>query len=74
MDEEYDKKEEALAAARRKHFRLKATLEQAQDEMREKDEMSGGLHLIDFEQLKIENQVQMSVWFGEGGKGGGGCR
>ncbi|EGD83511.1 hypothetical protein PTSG_04119 [Salpingoeca rosetta] len=60
MDKDYEEKEEELAASRRKHYRLKATLEQAQHEMREKDKMSGGLHLIDFEQLKIENQTGKS--------------
>ena len=51
------KKDEELRKARLIYIRLKAQLKKAERHLREKEQLADGLHLIDFEQLKIENQT-----------------
>eukprot|EP00048_Salpingoeca_helianthica_P001201 m.47485 g.47485 ORF g.47485 m.47485 type:complete len:684 (-) comp11278_c0_seq2:30-2081(-) len=50
-------KEEAVAAARLEHLHLLHTLRNAEEVLREGEQLGEGLHLIDFEQLKLENQT-----------------
>jgi hypothetical protein len=46
-----------LDAARIEFIRTKNAHRQTEDELNKQDQLSEGLHLIDFEQLKIENQA-----------------
>jgi DNA repair exonuclease SbcCD ATPase subunit len=51
-----DKKESELERARLKNIHLRYQLRRLEQTLKAKEELSEGLHLIDFEQLKIENQ------------------
>ena len=51
-----EKKELELERARLKNIHLRYQLRRLEQELKAKEELSEGLHLIDFEQLKIENQ------------------
>ncbi|KAF4758782.1 coiled-coil domain containing 96 [Perkinsus olseni] len=55
-DFELDKNSE-VEEARGTHITLKNRLTKLEEELRKKDQLAEGLHLIDFEQLKIENQT-----------------
>ncbi|KAF4658783.1 coiled-coil domain containing 96 [Perkinsus olseni] len=55
-DFELDKNSE-VEEARETHITLKNRLTKLEEELRKKDQLAEGLHLIDFEQLKIENQT-----------------
>lgn len=46
-----------VADIRLKHINLVSQLRQLEDQVKQKEELAEGLHLIDFEQLKIENQT-----------------
>ena len=48
--------EEELQRVRLKNIHLANTLQKLEATIRAKEELAEGLHLIDFEQLKIENQ------------------
>lgn len=50
-------KEDSLTVARVKYIKTKNNHRQAEDDLNQQDQLSDGLHLIDFEQLKIENQT-----------------
>lgn len=50
-------KEFELEQARIEFIRTKNKFKQVDDELNKQDQLSEGLHLIDFEQLKIENQT-----------------
>eukprot|EP01086_Lenisia_limosa_P005856 TRINITY_DN2355_c0_g1_i1.p1 TRINITY_DN2355_c0_g1~~TRINITY_DN2355_c0_g1_i1.p1 ORF type:complete len:467 (-),score=122.86 TRINITY_DN2355_c0_g1_i1:114-1514(-) len=50
-------KEKELEKVRTKNISLRATLKKLEQTMVKKEELGDGLHLIDFEQLKIENQA-----------------
>lgn len=56
-------KDREVAEVRLKHIALWNSLKQLEDEVKQKEELAEGLHLIDFEQLKIENQVQLFFTF-----------
>ncbi len=45
---------------RLRSIHLSNTLKRLEGDVRDKEELAEGLHLIDFEQLKIENQVGAS--------------
>jgi len=48
---------------RLKNIHLSNQLKRIEQTLRQKEELAEGLHLIDFEQLKIENQVgDISNW------------
>eukprot|EP00892_Ulva_mutabilis_P012321 jgi/Ulvmu1/9461/UM052_0029.1 len=49
-------KEEKLISLRLKNIELRNKLERLEQSVQEKEQLAEGLHLIDFEQLKIENQ------------------
>ncbi len=49
-------KEEELQRVRLKSIHLANQLKRIEATIRQKDELAEGLHFIDFEQLKIENQ------------------
>uniref|UniRef100_T2MC62 Coiled-coil domain-containing protein 96 n=1 Tax=Hydra vulgaris TaxID=6087 RepID=T2MC62_HYDVU len=51
------KKEQEVIACRLENIKLKNQLKKYEMQLREKEELGEGLHLIDFEQLKIENQT-----------------
>ncbi|KAL3147376.1 hypothetical protein ABBQ32_002856 [Trebouxia sp. C0010 RCD-2024] len=57
---DYTKQEAArdaeLQKVRLRHLMLKAQLAKIEHRVKQKEELAEGLHLIDFEQLKIENQ------------------
>ena len=53
-EEEKDKEVEGV---RLKNIHYQQQLEKLQQELKQKEELAEGLHLIDFEQLKIENQT-----------------
>ncbi|EEQ98893.1 hypothetical protein Pmar_PMAR012906 [Perkinsus marinus ATCC 50983] len=55
-DFEFDKNAE-LEEARATHITLKNRLVKLEAELRGRDQLAEGLHIIDFEQLKIENQT-----------------
>ena len=46
----------ALFGARLKNILLRTMMQKLEARIKSKEELAGGLHLIDFEQLKIENQ------------------
>ncbi|XP_012879349.1 PREDICTED: coiled-coil domain-containing protein 96 [Dipodomys ordii] len=52
-----DKKEKEMSAVRLENVQLKQSLVHFQTRMRAQEDLSEGLLLIDFEQLKIENQT-----------------
>ncbi|KAM8969286.1 coiled-coil domain-containing protein 96 [Sarcophilus harrisii] len=52
-----DRKEKEMSAVRLENVQLKQCLTQLEARMKEQEELTEGLHLIDFEQLKIENQT-----------------
>ncbi|KAL0020312.1 hypothetical protein WJX77_006680 [Trebouxia sp. C0004] len=49
-------KDAELQKVRLRHLMLKAQLAKIEHRVKQKEELAEGLHLIDFEQLKIENQ------------------
>ena len=49
-------KEDEVQRVRLRNIQLRATLRKLEGRLRQKEELVDGLHLIDFEQLKIENQ------------------
>ncbi len=51
------KREEDLERVRLKHISLRTTLRKLERNLRAKEHLAEGLHMIDFEQLKIENQT-----------------
>ncbi|RKP03367.1 hypothetical protein CXG81DRAFT_7676, partial [Caulochytrium protostelioides] len=51
------KKELEVAAVQLEHIKLRHRLHREEKLIRQKEELADGLHLIDFEQLKIENQT-----------------
>merc|ERR1712149_61826 len=57
MDEIERRKNDELCQARLEHIKLKNRKDKREKALREKEELAEGLHLIDFEQLKIENQT-----------------
>ena len=57
MDEIERRKNGELCAARLEHIKLKNRKDKREKALRDKEELAEGLHLIDFEQLKIENQT-----------------
>jgi hypothetical protein len=50
-------KEQEVIQVRLDNIKLKNQLKKRENELKEKEELGEGLHLIDFEQLKIENQT-----------------
>ena len=50
------KKEHEVEKVRLKNINLRMTLKKLEQQLRAKEQLAEGLHLIDFEQLKIENQ------------------
>ncbi len=46
-----------MSEVRIRNIQLSNKLKQLQDQVKQKEELEQGLHLIDFEQLKIENQT-----------------
>jgi len=57
MEEIERKKEEEVCQARLENIRQKNKLKKQEQALKQKEELAEGLHLIDFEQLKIENQT-----------------
>jgi len=57
MEDTERKKEEELCQARLENIRQKNKLKKREQALKQKEELAEGLHLIDFEQLKIENQT-----------------
>ena len=51
------KKEEEVKQVRLENIKLKNRLKKREQQLKAKEELAEGLHLIDFEQLKIENQT-----------------
>ncbi|KAI9333533.1 hypothetical protein DFJ73DRAFT_854122 [Zopfochytrium polystomum] len=51
------KKDSDVIAVRLEHIKLRNKLRRHEQLLRQKEELADGLHLIDFEQLKIENQT-----------------
>lgn len=51
------KKEEEVKGVRLENIKLKNRLKKREQQLKAKEELAEGLHLIDFEQLKIENQT-----------------
>ncbi|KAJ3370670.1 Coiled-coil domain-containing protein 96 [Allomyces arbusculus] len=51
------KREQDVAAVRLENIKLRNKLKRHEHTLRQKEELAEGLHLIDFEQLKIENQT-----------------
>ncbi|CAK88043.1 unnamed protein product (macronuclear) [Paramecium tetraurelia] len=56
-EEQESAKNKTLQELRLDTLRLKNTLAKNQKQLKKKEELAEGLHLIDFEQLKIENQT-----------------
>ena len=54
LEEERDRE---LESVRLKNIHYRSQLKKLETRVREKEQLSEGLHLIDFEQLKIENQT-----------------
>lgn len=52
-----NKKEQDVVAVRLENIKLKNKLKKKEHQLKSKEELAEGLHLIDFEQLKIENQT-----------------
>ncbi|KAI4874073.1 hypothetical protein NFI96_024747 [Prochilodus magdalenae] len=57
LQQEEQKREEALTAVRTENIKLKMKTRKLEAELKAKEELAEGLYLIDFEQLKIENQT-----------------
>lgn len=51
------RKEEEVKSVRLDNIKLKNRLKKREQQLKAKEELAEGLHLIDFEQLKIENQT-----------------
>lgn len=51
------KKEAEVISVRLENIKLKNKLKKREMQLKQKEELADGLHLIDFEQLKIENQT-----------------
>jgi len=51
------KKEQEVIEVRLENIKLKNRLKKREQQLKAKEELAEGLHLIDFEQLKIENQT-----------------
>eukprot|EP01135_Chromosphaera_perkinsii_P005189 Nk52_evm7s322 gene=Nk52_evmTU7s322 len=51
------KKDEEVKAVRLENIKLRSKLRKREAQLKQKEELADGLHLIDFEQLKIENQT-----------------
>jgi hypothetical protein len=51
------KKEQEVIAVRLENIKLRNKLKRHEQLLKQKEELADGLHLIDFEQLKIENQT-----------------
>jgi CII-binding regulator of phage lambda lysogenization HflD len=56
LDKEKQKEQEVIQV-RLENIKLKNQLKKKEIQLRAKEELGEGLHLIDFEQLKIENQT-----------------
>jgi len=56
LEQEDQEKEEEVQRVRLKNIHLSNQLKRIEQTLRQKEELAEGLHLIDFEQLKIENQ------------------
>ncbi len=52
-----DEKDNDVSKVRLRNINLKMQLKKLEGKLREKEQLADGLHLIDFEQLKIENQT-----------------
>eukprot|EP00949_MAST-11_sp_MAST-11-sp1_P004161 g4161.t1 len=50
-------KDEEVSKVRLRNINLRTQLKKLESQLREKEQLADGLHLIDFEQLKIENQT-----------------
>jgi hypothetical protein len=50
-------KDKEVATVRLKHITLVNQVRQLEEKVKQKEELAEGLHMIDFEQLKIENQT-----------------
>ena len=59
-------RETELGKARLRNIQLMAHLRKLEARLKQKEELAEGLHLIDFEQLKIENDVSGLFEPGEG--------
>ncbi|XP_032834007.1 cilia- and flagella-associated protein 184 isoform X3 [Petromyzon marinus] len=57
MEQSEERKEEEVAHVRLQNIKLKNRLRKQEQMLRSREELGEGLHLIDFEQLKIENQT-----------------
>jgi len=57
LEEQERKKETEVCQARLENIRQKHRLKKRELALKQKEELAAGLHLIDFEQLKIENQT-----------------
>lgn len=55
LEDDEEKVDKDLAEARLKFITLKNQLARLEKQIKQKDELAEGLHLIDFEQIKIEN-------------------
>lgn len=51
------RKEEEVVKVRLENIKLKNKLKKKEAQLKSKEELAEGLHMIDFEQLKIENQT-----------------
>ena len=51
------RKEEEVVKVRLENIKLKNKLRKKEMQLKSKEELAEGLHMIDFEQLKIENQT-----------------
>lgn len=52
-----DKKQKEVISFRLENIKLRNKIKRYEQALRQKEELADGLHLIDFEQLKIENQT-----------------
>jgi uncharacterized coiled-coil DUF342 family protein len=52
-----NKKQKEVISARLENIKLRNKIKRYEQALRQKEELANGLHLIDFEQLKIENQT-----------------
>ena len=57
MHEMYQEKLQMLEQIRIKHISLRFKLKKCERMLHHKEQLAEGLHVIDFEQLKIENQA-----------------
>ena len=57
FEQEELKKDQVVTQVRLKNINLRTQLRKLEQTLREKEQLAEGLHLIDFEQLKIENQT-----------------